>query len=363
MAEMMRNIVPFAATHPGEILDAELDARGIKQNEFARAIGISTTHLNEFIKGKRNMNAELAIKFESELGISSDIWMRLQSNYEVTLARIRERDEKEQEAAGILELIGQIVDLITIKKEYNYEGNKAAPFLEWFKKNFHVKTPSDLNASMVELFRKSEKANTEELMARTWVLIAREHASRISVRGSFLREKGEEIANGLSYILHENENTIARVTDFLSENGIRFCIVKKVKNAAIDGYSEIIDGIPTIVLTQRIDRIDNFAFSLMHEMGHINLHLLPKERKGCLTFAEHEKNKEEREADLYASSHLIPDSLWKSAPESRPIPSLVQKKYSLWAQQNKLNKWIVLGRVSHESGIYAFTKDRTRKVN
>ena len=88
------NIVPFAATHPGEILDAELDARGIKQKNFAKSIGISTTHLNEFIKGHRKLSADLAIKLEQGLGIPSDFWMSAESNYELTCAKIRNHENR-----------------------------------------------------------------------------------------------------------------------------------------------------------------------------------------------------------------------------------------------------------------------------
>lgn len=357
------DVVPFAATHPGEILGAELDARGIKQREFADAIGVGYSHLNEFIKGKRQLSADLALKFEKELGIPSDSWMRLQSNYELNLARIKERDEKEREAASILSLFAKIVDLNTIRKRYEIQDTQPSVFLQWFKESFHVETPSDLSIMMAGLFRVSSRVNTDELMARTWVLIARETASRTSVAGSYQPDKNSAIVEELAKILHRNNDTIVSTTHYLSENGIRFCIVPKVANAAIDGYSEIIDGIPTIVLTKRFDRIDNFAFSLMHEIGHIILHLSTGEYNGCLTFEDRGENKEEKEADIFASSHLIPDRLWKGAPESRPLPAIVQRKYSEWAIQNHLNKWIVLGRVSYEFGIWAFRRDESSRIN
>ena len=99
----IKNPVPFAATLPGEILDAELKERGIKQKEFAEAIGIGASHLNEFIKGKRPLTAELALRLERALGIDSEFWMNLQMNYELTLARIRQREMKaELDSIGIV---------------------------------------------------------------------------------------------------------------------------------------------------------------------------------------------------------------------------------------------------------------------
>lgn len=37
------------------------------------------------------------------------------------------------------------------------------------------------------------------------------------------------------------------------------------------------NGVPHIVLTKRYDRIDNFAFDLMHEVGHVLCHYIDGE--------------------------------------------------------------------------------------
>jgi len=41
------------AIHPGEILKAELEERGIKQRIFAGDLGMAANQMNEIIKGKR----------------------------------------------------------------------------------------------------------------------------------------------------------------------------------------------------------------------------------------------------------------------------------------------------------------------
>ncbi len=74
-------LTPFKPTHPGEILKEELAERGITQKEFAQLIGMHASHLNAFIKGKRNMNEDLAIKLEKHLGIPYNVWMSLHAGY------------------------------------------------------------------------------------------------------------------------------------------------------------------------------------------------------------------------------------------------------------------------------------------
>ena len=81
MATKSNRLISNRAIHPGEILREELKERGIKQKDFAQSIGWQATHLNEFIKGKRNLNEDLAMRLESQLGIPFKTWMSLHSGY------------------------------------------------------------------------------------------------------------------------------------------------------------------------------------------------------------------------------------------------------------------------------------------
>ena len=74
-------------THPGEFLKDELKVRGIKQKDFASHIGTQKTNLNEILKGKRDINAELAVLLELSLGVSSLFWMHAQVNYDIAIAK------------------------------------------------------------------------------------------------------------------------------------------------------------------------------------------------------------------------------------------------------------------------------------
>ena len=72
---------------------------------------------------------------------------------------------------------------------------------------------------------------------------------------------------------------------------------------------------------------------------------------------------EEEEANAFASNVLIPQALWRIAPEVPMNPFVIQRRYTLWAEKNHLNKWIVLGRVSHETGMYKFKTDESRLIH
>jgi addiction module HigA family antidote len=78
--------------HPGEVLKNELEARGIQQKDFAKKLGIQPPHLNDLLKGKRQMSARLAVKIEKELDIDAAFWLRVQSDYYITMIRRELKD-------------------------------------------------------------------------------------------------------------------------------------------------------------------------------------------------------------------------------------------------------------------------------
>ncbi len=80
-------LTPFEPTHPGELIRDELDARSLSQAALAKQIGVSASFLNEVINCKRAVNTELALLLEAALGISAEMWLGLQSEYNMQVAK------------------------------------------------------------------------------------------------------------------------------------------------------------------------------------------------------------------------------------------------------------------------------------
>lgn len=82
-----RNNIPPALkpVHPGEILREELKERKLTQKAFAEQIGMRPSHLNELIKGKTSMTIAIADKLQEALGIDSQSWISLQTQYNYDL--------------------------------------------------------------------------------------------------------------------------------------------------------------------------------------------------------------------------------------------------------------------------------------
>lgn len=81
------NLTPFEPTHPGELIRDELESRGISQAKLARQIEVSASLLNEVVNGKRAVNTEMALLLEAALGIPADVWLRLQADYNMQIAK------------------------------------------------------------------------------------------------------------------------------------------------------------------------------------------------------------------------------------------------------------------------------------
>lgn len=69
--------------HPGALLEEDLAGIGMTQKELSRQTGISTTVINELIKGKRSMNVNIAKKLEEVFGIPATFWMAAQAEFDL----------------------------------------------------------------------------------------------------------------------------------------------------------------------------------------------------------------------------------------------------------------------------------------
>jgi HTH-type transcriptional regulator/antitoxin HigA len=103
--------------------------------------------------------------------------------------------------------------------------------------------------------------------------------------------------------------------EYLAKNGIHMVVLRHLPRTHLDGIAMMLpSGNPAVALTARHDRLDNFWFTLFHELGHISLHF-DGEKDACfvddLDFTAEGR---EREADEFAQNCLIPLEIWENAP-------------------------------------------------
>ena len=94
-----KTMTPFVATHPGEMIKDELKARKMTQKKLAEQTGIKASVLSETITGKRSVSLNVAVALEKALDIPADVWMNLQTQYDLDTADIAKRDNQRETVA------------------------------------------------------------------------------------------------------------------------------------------------------------------------------------------------------------------------------------------------------------------------
>ena len=82
----MKNAKRRPPLHPGRILALEIDELGLTANALALALRIPANRLTEIINGKRGISADTAMRLGRYFGTSAQMWMNLQSHYELEVA-------------------------------------------------------------------------------------------------------------------------------------------------------------------------------------------------------------------------------------------------------------------------------------
>lgn len=75
------------ATHSGDVLKEELEARDITQKRLSEVLSIPYTQLNEILNGKRPVTSDFALIVEATLGINPEMLINMQTRYNMSVAR------------------------------------------------------------------------------------------------------------------------------------------------------------------------------------------------------------------------------------------------------------------------------------
>lgn len=358
----------------GSLLKAELERRGISQKDFAEAFGLKSSNLSGILNGKRKIPVSLIPIVSEMLNIPESSIIIAQKNFSTKSPSSEMESEEEIAAKAELDSFEKIISLKSLLRGLATLKSTAIEKLQILREHYGLTCASDLLKSSQSLtencFRHSDKTGLDQIMITTWVVKVKAAAMNPEndPERPFDIGEMEQLSRAMSETLHKNSgNTPKKVKKLLNSYGIGYIEMEKEPKASIDGYSFLLNGRPYVAVTRRFDRIDNYAFNIMHELGHIYLGHVDETGKINVAVPMLESSEsfpsQEEEADRFATENLIPNSVWFLAP---PVPLnsyVIQKKYTQWAKAKGLNPWIVLGRVSHETGMYRFTSDASRSIN
>jgi len=147
-----------------------------------------------------------------------------------------------------------------------------------------------------------------------------------------------------------------RARELLAEKGVVLICERHLPGSYLDGAAMLADGeTPIVALTLRHDRLDNFWFVLMHELGHVFLHLFDGKR---FDFFDEEGASDsdaiEAEADKFALDALIPEDLWNQCLSRF---ALSEEAVKIDAETIGIDPSIIAGRIRKERGNYTILNE------
>lgn len=78
------------AIHPGAWLRVEvIDPHGLSVTDAAARLRVTRQAMNNLLRARAGLSAEMAIRFEKAFGLSADTLMRMQAAYDLAVVRAR----------------------------------------------------------------------------------------------------------------------------------------------------------------------------------------------------------------------------------------------------------------------------------
>ncbi len=161
--------------------------------------------------------------------------------------------------------------------------------------------------------------------------------------------------------LSPDENIIKILPDILAKKGIVLIYERTLPGMKLDGVVfKLESGHPVIGISFRYPRLDNFWFTLMHELAHINLHF-----KHLLNpiFDDLESDEEdiiEIQANRLAKDSFVERSVWRNckAKYTRDEDVVID-----FASEIGVHPAIVAGMLQKETNSYNIFRKIIDKVN
>lgn len=79
--------------HPGEILADELKEIGMNGKELANRLNLPFNRIYQILRGERSVTASTALRLGEFFNGSPEIWLNLQKEYDLEVARVKEGPE------------------------------------------------------------------------------------------------------------------------------------------------------------------------------------------------------------------------------------------------------------------------------
>jgi HTH-type transcriptional regulator / antitoxin HigA len=332
---------------PGDTIQETIDTLGMTQVELAMRMGRPKEKVNDLIKGKAPLSIDTAIMLERVLGIPVNFWIKRESAYQETLARIEEKEalEKQIEWLDLFPLkamhqrgiITSSQKSIEVVREVLLFFGFASP-VEWH--NYYMNTSTETS------FRISLKNISNPGSIAVWL----RSGEKAFYAQSFPTYNEKAFRSAMS-----DFRTIAKdqPVDFLdktktlaAQHGVAVIFTPSLPNAKISGAARWMCKTPLIQLSDLYKTNDQFWFSFFHEACHILEHGKKEVFLEKLDGATYNEVKE-READEFAAKLLIPPMEYAAFTAGTTFYS--ENMIRDFAVKIGIHSGIIIGRLQHDN--------------
>lgn len=352
--------IPFRAVHPTEIIKDEIQARGLSKKEMAARMGMKPSNLSRLLGGE-NITLPVAQKLEAALGIPADYWMRAQDSFVRDSKAIAARDEQEKLAASAEKLLSNVLNLPELYKRLNIDNGKFIQAkLEELKEKLGFR-PIDIIeqgffAGLNFNYKKSDKNEEDARNRATWLTLAYV-SSRIN-KPSVTYKDGNAVlaAKAIANHVHNGELTESSIKGILNSYGIAYSVVKKLDKTPIDAASMKVEGFPSVITTHRYNDMSRLVFNVIHELGHITLHMGKTDAPFVSGDDYSSDSPVEKEANAFAQDILIDRKIWNKMMNDGSVkglwPDNIVSELKLLSKEYGLDFNIVVWRWKFENHNY-----------
>ena len=342
MPTTLNEFTPDYAVHPGDYLEEVLEARQISKNDFAQRCELSPKTVSQIINGHSTFSSDVALRFETVLGISAGIWMNLVASCQLHQAR----EEEEARLKSWSEWADQfpLADL----RKHGVIGRKDSRG-EWVRRLlsfFSVSSPEaweQVYGRPAAAYRTSQSLEASRFALATWLRLAEEQAAQVTTQhydAARLRDAVDEIR---SLTREDPEVFVPQIRRLCAGAGVALVFVPNVKGARLSGATQWLSSTKAMVaqsLRHRSD--DHFWFTLFHELGHVLLH---GKKSVFVDQPNGGDSQQEQEANRFARDHLVPR---KRYAELVSRGSLYPDEIAEFAEELEIAPGIVAGMLQHD---------------
>jgi HTH-type transcriptional regulator/antitoxin HigA len=333
---------PVEPPDPIDAILFRMQEKGLKQADLVPYFG-TRSRVSEVLSRKRPLTVTMIRALAIGLGISAETLIGLstpdssQSKEDIDWSKF---PIKEMVARGWLQKLKGSIGESTENVVQEFISNIGWQFGEAaFKRTLSgaAYSPTTKYALYAWLLRVVQNAREKKSTLGQF--------QEATLSSSFLREVAQ---------LSWSEQGPKLAVEFLGKHGIAVVIEAHLKGTMLDGAAlKDIDGTPVIGLTLRHDRLDNFWFTLLHELAHLWKHV-GKDEMFLDDLDASSEDRREAEANRIAREAFIPRISWKRS-DAYLSPS--RENIDALSRELKIHPAIIAGRIRRETGNYQLFSD------